>query len=88
MQEMGLKVFTNSTLRKPVLCNEDKLDWEENRIYFEHGASGGSAFGKGKSQNHRIIETWKHRMGRDLKDHQVPHRRAGPPTSRSDTRPG
>ncbi|XP_040504344.1 ovostatin [Gallus gallus] len=45
-REMGLKVFTNSTLRKPVLCNEDKLDWEENRIYFEHGASGGSAFGK------------------------------------------
>uniref|UniRef100_A0A8C3L445 OVOS protein n=1 Tax=Chrysolophus pictus TaxID=9089 RepID=A0A8C3L445_CHRPC len=45
-REMGLKVFTNSTLRKPVLCNEDRLDREDNHIYLEHGASGGSALGK------------------------------------------
>ncbi|NXE97122.1 OVOS protein, partial [Menura novaehollandiae] len=28
-RDMGLKVFTNSMLRKPVLCNEDKSDMEE-----------------------------------------------------------
>ncbi|XP_010399284.2 ovostatin-like [Corvus cornix cornix] len=28
-REMGLKVFTNSVLRKPVLCNEDRSDTED-----------------------------------------------------------
>ncbi|NXX77295.1 OVOS protein, partial [Urocolius indicus] len=28
-RDMGLKVFTNSMLRKPVLCNEDKSDMED-----------------------------------------------------------
>ncbi|NWH53133.1 OVOS protein, partial [Fregata magnificens] len=36
-RDMGLKVFTNSVLRKPVLCNEDKSDMEDYPAYFEHG---------------------------------------------------
>ncbi|NWQ81429.1 OVOS protein, partial [Columbina picui] len=44
-RDMGLKVFTNSVLRKPVLCNEGRLEIEDNRVYFDHhriiGGSGG-----------------------------------------------
>ncbi|NXH31646.1 OVOS protein, partial [Myiagra hebetior] len=29
LRDMGLKVFTNSVLRKPVLCNEDRSETEE-----------------------------------------------------------
>ncbi|NWI30210.1 OVOS protein, partial [Sula dactylatra] len=36
-RDMGLKVFTNSVLRKPVLCNEDKSDVEDYPTYLEHG---------------------------------------------------
>ncbi|KFM08371.1 Ovostatin, partial [Aptenodytes forsteri] len=35
-RDMGLKVFTNSVLRKPVLCNEDKSDMEDYP-YFDYG---------------------------------------------------
>ncbi|XP_055568657.1 ovostatin-like [Falco cherrug] len=31
-RDMGLKVFTNSKLRKPVLCNEDKSDTEDHPV--------------------------------------------------------
>ncbi|NXD73285.1 OVOS protein, partial [Eolophus roseicapillus] len=43
-RDMGLKVFTNSVLRKPVLCNEDKSDMEDFPVYFDH--VGGYASGK------------------------------------------
>ncbi|XP_009977240.1 PREDICTED: ovostatin-like, partial [Tauraco erythrolophus] len=36
-RDMGLKVFTNSVLRKPVLCNEGKSDTEDHPAYFHHG---------------------------------------------------
>ncbi|XP_050765212.1 ovostatin-like [Gymnogyps californianus] len=35
-RDMGLKVFTNSALRKPVLCNEDKSDMEDYPGYFDY----------------------------------------------------
>ncbi|NXL86370.1 OVOS protein, partial [Alectura lathami] len=48
-RDMGLKVFTNSMLRKPVLCNEDRSERENDRIYLEYGVSGG-AFAKDDSR--------------------------------------
>ncbi|NXV92995.1 OVOS protein, partial [Calonectris borealis] len=42
-RDMGLKVFTNSVLRKPVLCNEDKSDIEDYPVYFDHGVAHVSA---------------------------------------------
>ncbi|NWX48160.1 OVOS protein, partial [Steatornis caripensis] len=44
-RDMGLKVFTNSVLRKPVLCNEDKSDTEDDPAYFEHGVAHVSGYG-------------------------------------------
>uniref|UniRef100_A0A8C6JTV4 Uncharacterized protein n=1 Tax=Melopsittacus undulatus TaxID=13146 RepID=A0A8C6JTV4_MELUD len=41
-RDMGLKVFTNSVLRKPVLCNEDKSDTEDYPVYFDHTSGYGS----------------------------------------------
>ncbi|NXW37052.1 OVOS protein, partial [Phaetusa simplex] len=35
-RDMGLKVFTNSVLRKPVLCNEDRSLMEDYPGYFDH----------------------------------------------------
>ncbi|KAK2528121.1 ovostatin-like isoform X1 [Columba livia] len=35
-RDMGLKVFTNSVLRKPVLCNEDRSEIEDHPVYFDH----------------------------------------------------
>lgn len=39
---MGLKVFTNSMVRKPVLCNEDRSDMEDYPVYFDHAGGYGS----------------------------------------------
>ncbi|NWV53017.1 OVOS protein, partial [Daphoenositta chrysoptera] len=33
-RDMGLKVFTNSVLRKPVLCNEDRSDTEDSPSHY------------------------------------------------------
>ncbi|KFQ32875.1 Ovostatin, partial [Mesitornis unicolor] len=46
-KDMGLKVFTNSVLRKPVLCNEDRSDKEVFPHYFDHGVAGGGGSGFG-----------------------------------------
>nr|XP_009681142.1 PREDICTED: ovostatin-like [Struthio camelus australis] len=35
-RDMGLKVFTNSMLRKPVLCQADKSDLEDDRVYADY----------------------------------------------------
>ncbi|KFU99308.1 Ovostatin, partial [Pterocles gutturalis] len=47
-RDMGLKVFTNSVLRKPVLCNEDKSDMEEYSVYFDHGVAHVGGYNTGK----------------------------------------
>ncbi|NXY18289.1 OVOS protein, partial [Atrichornis clamosus] len=39
-RDMGLKVFTNSVLRKPVLCNEDKSDVEDNPYHYGPNLKG------------------------------------------------
>ncbi|XP_059672346.1 ovostatin [Gavia stellata] len=44
-RNMGLKVFTNSVLRKPVLCNEDKSDMEDYPIYFGHDVTHANHYG-------------------------------------------
>ncbi|NXO52354.1 OVOS protein, partial [Aramus guarauna] len=49
-RDMGLKVFTNSALRKPVLCNEDKSDLEDHPIYFDHGVAHASGYGTDESR--------------------------------------
>ncbi|KAM6292274.1 ovostatin-like [Porphyrio hochstetteri] len=49
-KDMGLKVFTNSVLRKPVLCNEDRSDVEDYPIYFGPGVAHVSGFGKDESR--------------------------------------
>ncbi|XP_054682158.1 ovostatin-like [Grus americana] len=49
-RDMGLKVFTNSALRKPVLCNEDKSDLEDHPIYFNHGVAHASGYGIDESR--------------------------------------
>ncbi|KFO93272.1 Ovostatin, partial [Buceros rhinoceros silvestris] len=47
-RDMGLKVFTNNVLRKPVLCNEDKSDMEDYPGYFEHSVAHGNSYSSGK----------------------------------------
>lgn len=49
MQDMGLKVFSNNVLRKPVLCNEGKSDMEDYPGYFEHGVAYDNSYSSGKS---------------------------------------
>ncbi|XP_014795623.1 PREDICTED: ovostatin-like [Calidris pugnax] len=49
-KDMGLKVFTNSVLRKPVLCNEDRSDTEDYPGYFEHGVAHGVGFSPDESR--------------------------------------
>ncbi|XP_050799023.1 ovostatin-like [Gopherus flavomarginatus] len=46
-RNMGLKVFTNSTIRKPVLCPSDKLCLKEFTTHY--GFSGGSAEKDGRT---------------------------------------
>ncbi|NXO02978.1 OVOS protein, partial [Rhinopomastus cyanomelas] len=46
-RDMGLKVFTNSMLRKPVLCNEGKSDTEDYSVYFEDGVTVGNSYNIG-----------------------------------------
>ncbi|KAI6079822.1 Ovostatin-like protein [Aix galericulata] len=48
-RDMGLKVFTNSVLRKPVLCNEDMSNRGDDHVYLEHGVGGG-AYGADESR--------------------------------------
>ncbi|NXU52217.1 OVOS protein, partial [Turnix velox] len=45
-KDMGLKVFTNSMLRKPVLCNEDRSDMEDYPHYVGHGVAHSYSSGK------------------------------------------
>ncbi|KFQ08881.1 Ovostatin, partial [Leptosomus discolor] len=47
-RDMGLKVLTNSVLRKPVLCNEDKSDVQDYPGYFDHDVAHVSGYGTGK----------------------------------------
>ncbi|KFQ85029.1 Ovostatin, partial [Phoenicopterus ruber ruber] len=47
-RDMGLKVFTNSVLRKPVLCNEDRSDNEDYPIYLDHGVAHANGYETGK----------------------------------------
>ncbi|NXI90677.1 OVOS protein, partial [Psophia crepitans] len=49
-RDMGLKVFTNSVLRKPILCNDKKSDLEDYPIYFDHGVSHASGYGTDESR--------------------------------------
>ncbi|XP_010155332.1 PREDICTED: ovostatin-like, partial [Eurypyga helias] len=49
-RDMGLKVFTNSVLRKPVLCNENKSDMEDYPIYSEHDVTHVSGYGPDESR--------------------------------------
>ncbi|KAF1433717.1 Ovostatin, partial [Spheniscus demersus] len=48
-RDMGLKVFTNSVLRKPVLCNEEKSDMEDYP-YFDYGVTPVSSYDLGESR--------------------------------------
>ncbi|NXE84536.1 OVOS protein, partial [Cochlearius cochlearius] len=49
-RDMGLKVFTNSVLRKPVLCNEDRSDMEDGPAHFEYGVAHISGYGTDESR--------------------------------------
>ncbi|NXX57171.1 OVOS protein, partial [Scopus umbretta] len=49
-KDMGLKVFTNSVLRKPVLCNEDKSDMDYYPAHFDHGVTHISGYGTDESR--------------------------------------
>ncbi|KAM7130913.1 ovostatin-like [Ciconia maguari] len=49
-RDMGLKVFTNSVLRKPVLCNEDKSDMEDYPAIFDHGVAHVSGYDTDESR--------------------------------------
>ncbi|NXH78696.1 OVOS protein, partial [Hydrobates tethys] len=49
-RDMGLKVFTNSVLRKPVLCNEDKRDMEDYPVYFDDGVAHASGIDESRIQ--------------------------------------
>ncbi|NWX05013.1 OVOS protein, partial [Caloenas nicobarica] len=44
-RDMGLKVFTNSVLRKPVLCNEDRSEIEDYPAYFDHRVTPINVYG-------------------------------------------
>ncbi|NWV93529.1 OVOS protein, partial [Machaerirhynchus nigripectus] len=64
-RDMGLKVFTNSVLRKPVLCNEDRSDTEDYPSHYYNAnlkASGESVIiggGGGVSTVRKFFpETW------------------------------
>ncbi|NWV00573.1 OVOS protein, partial [Upupa epops] len=67
-RDMGLKVFTNSVLRKPVLCNEGKSDIDypenENIVTMENSYNlGGTRFasmaaGSGNTVRKYFPETW------------------------------
>ncbi|NXF53487.1 OVOS protein, partial [Oceanites oceanicus] len=56
-RDMGLKVFTNSVLRKPVLCNEDKSDMEDYPVYFDHGVAHVSGYGPDESRIQGAVNT-------------------------------
>ncbi|KAK2537742.1 ovostatin [Columba guinea] len=47
-RDMGLKVFTNSVLRKPVLCNEDRSEIEDHPVYFDHRVTPFNVHGIGE----------------------------------------
>ncbi|NXR00630.1 OVOS protein, partial [Sagittarius serpentarius] len=49
-RDMGLKVFTNSVLRKPVLCNEDRSDIEDYPGYFAHSITHVSGYSRDESR--------------------------------------
>ncbi|NWX18238.1 OVOS protein, partial [Aegotheles bennettii] len=49
-KDMGLKVLTNSVLRKPVLCNEDKSDMEHYPAYPESGILHTSSHNPGETR--------------------------------------
>ncbi|NXJ71585.1 OVOS protein, partial [Rostratula benghalensis] len=49
-RDMGLKVFTNSVLQKPVLCNEDRSHTEEYFSYFEHDVAHSSSYSPDESR--------------------------------------
>ncbi|NXL53289.1 OVOS protein, partial [Podilymbus podiceps] len=49
-RDMGLKVFTNSVLRKPVLCNELKSDMEDYPVSFDHGITHVGGYGEDESR--------------------------------------
>ncbi|NXW83855.1 OVOS protein, partial [Alopecoenas beccarii] len=49
-KDMGLKVFTNSVLRKPVLCNEDRSEIEDYPVYFDHRVTPINAHGIAESK--------------------------------------
>ncbi|NWW45161.1 OVOS protein, partial [Pedionomus torquatus] len=49
-RDMGLKVFTNSVLQKPVLCNEDRSNTEDYPSYFEHGVAHSSGYSPDESR--------------------------------------
>ncbi|KFZ67431.1 Ovostatin, partial [Podiceps cristatus] len=49
-RDMGLKVFTNSVLRKPVLCNELRSDMEDYPVSFDHGMAHVGGYGEGKTR--------------------------------------
>ncbi|NXP15730.1 OVOS protein, partial [Thinocorus orbignyianus] len=49
-KDMGLKVFTNAVLRKPVLCNEDRSDTEDYPGYFEHDVAHGFSYSPAESR--------------------------------------
>ncbi|NXA70340.1 OVOS protein, partial [Mohoua ochrocephala] len=64
-REMGLKVFTNSVLRKPVLCNEDRSDREDYPSHYYNAdlktsaESGTLGAGGGVSTVRKFFpETW------------------------------
>ncbi|NWI40320.1 OVOS protein, partial [Picathartes gymnocephalus] len=58
-RDMGLKVFTNSVLRKPVLCNEDRSDTENYPSHYYDANLKGS--GKRRFilylQSHGVVST-------------------------------
>ncbi|XP_039376941.1 ovostatin-like [Mauremys reevesii] len=54
-RNMGLKVFTNSTIRKPVLCPSDKACLKESTPY--DGFFGGSAGGRKMMDQSYVIKT-------------------------------
>ncbi|NWY06636.1 OVOS protein, partial [Nothoprocta ornata] len=54
-KDMGLKVFTNSALRKPVLCQADESNLEDDRVPADAmskivGGSGGGGYGTDESR--------------------------------------
>ncbi|KAM9388176.1 ovostatin-like [Phaethornis superciliosus] len=56
-RDMGLKVFTNSVLRKPILCNEDKSDTEDYPSYFGSGILSAGGYSSARLTGGRGITT-------------------------------